>query len=287
MAVFSNLEGTMKKSFILGKNGAKLSVANNVLSVHNYQGTSLIPISAGEPVDDTHLVTLTYFKSHSGGGSGNALRGRDDPAISLGTDGDVYYKVDDTSILQVYIKDDGIWKPFNIQPQTDSPYATSSTVKPSDFVKVGDGYTYTLLASEHGRGSDIIVQLQDGSGAVTGADVQVDSSGNITVTVDSIPQTNTNIIIIGGTTLSTPYSQLINKSNWVASGSDYTLTITQATHGQAPGSIFIAVYENTVDSATSTSPYTVVTVETTIDSTGNVTLTASAPLSGKVVISGK
>lgn len=287
MAVFSNLEGTMKKSFILGKNGAKLSVANNVLSVHNYQGTSLIPISAGEPVDDTHLVTLSYFKSHSGGGSGSALRGKDDPALSLGTEGDVYYKVDDTNILQVYIKDSGIWKPFNIQPQTDSPYATSSAVTPSDFTQVGSDYVYTLPAATHGRGSDIIVQLQDSNGAVSGADVQVDSTGNITVKVDSIPQTNINIVIIGGTTLSTPYSKLINKSDWIASGSDYSLTITQVTHGQSPGSIFIAVYENTVDSSTSASPYSVVTVDTSIDSFGNVTLTVSEPLSGKVVISGK
>ena len=90
MAVFSNLEGTMKKTFILGKNGAKLTFAQNALNVYNYQETSLIPISAADPTDGTHLVTLAYFNSHAGGGSGNALRGTVDPDPSLGTDGDVY-----------------------------------------------------------------------------------------------------------------------------------------------------------------------------------------------------
>jgi len=203
MAVFSNLEGTMKKSFILGKGGARLSFDSGVLTVRNYQGTSLIPISAADPLDGTHLVTLSYFNSHAGGGSGNALRGTTDPDVSLGTDGDVYYKIDDTSILQIYIKDSGIWKPF--ASPTDSEYVSTTVATPSDFTQVGSDYVYTLSAAAHGRGSDIIVQLQDTStGQVQNANVVVDSSGNITVTVGDLPTSNYNVVIIGGTTLSTP-----------------------------------------------------------------------------------
>ena len=286
MAVFSNLEGTMKKSFILGKNGVKLSTDGSVLSILNYQGTSLIPISAADPLDGTHLVTLSYFNSHAGGGSGNALRGTVDPDPSLGTDGDVYYKVDSTNILQFYIKDSGIWKPF-IATQTDSDYVTTLSVTPQDFQLIGSDYVYTLSSNIHGRGSDIIVQLQSNNGEVLNSDVAVDSSGNITVTVDSLPQTNINVILVGETNLSTPYSQLINKSNWVATGSQFTLSIPQSVHGQIPGAIFIAVYENTVDAATSNSPYSLVAVETAIDGSGNITFTASETFSGKAVISGK
>lgn len=286
MAVFSNLEGTMKKSFILGKGGARLSFDSGVLFVRNYQDTSLIPISAADPLDGTHLVTLSYFNSHSGGGSGNALRGTTDPDVSLGTDGDVYYKIDDTSILQIYIKDSGIWKPFT--STTDSEYVTTEVATPSDFTQVGSDYVYTLSAAAHGRGTDIIVQLQDTStGQVQNASIVVDSSGNITITVGQEPTSNYNIVIIGGTTLFTPYSQLIDKSNWVLSGSEYTLSIPQSTHDQVPGAIFLAVYQNTVDSATSASPYEIVAVETAIDDNGNVTLTANETFSGKVVISGK
>lgn len=286
MAVFSNLEGTMKKSFILGKNGAKLITDGTELSVYNYQGTSLIPISAADPLDGTHLVTLSYFNSHSGGGSGNALRGTVDPDPSLGIDGDVYYKIDDTSILQIYIKDAGIWKPFISNP-TDSEYVTTTVVVPSDFILVGSDYVYTLPAATHGRGSDIIVQLQGQNGDIQNADTQVDGSGNITVKLSTQPTSNVNVVIIGETTLSTPFSRLINKDDWSTSGQEFTLSIPQATHGQVPGAIFIAVYENTTDGATSSSPYQIVAVQTSIDNSGNITLTSSVRFSGKAVVSGK
>ncbi|EBS4516822.1 hypothetical protein DQT32_05340 [Salmonella enterica subsp. enterica serovar Braenderup] len=286
MAVFSNLEGTMKKTFILGKNGAKLVFDQNALSVYDYQGNNLIPISAADPTNGTHLVTLAYFNSHAGGGSGNALRGTVDPDPSLGTDGDVYYKIDATNILQIYIKDSGIWKPF-IATASDTDYVTTHPASPSDFTQVGQNWVYNLPASAHQRGSNIIVQLQGTNGDVQNADVTVDGAGNITVTVGTQPTQSINVIIIGDTNLSTPYSQLINKANWSATGSAFTLTVSQATHGQAAGAIFIAVYQNTVDSATSTSPYAIVAVDTAIDSSGNVTLTASETFSGKVVISGR
>lgn len=286
MAVFSNLEGTMKKTFILGKNGSKIAYENNAVKVYNYQGTSLIPISAADPSDDTHLVTLAYFNSHSGGGSGTALRGTVDPVVGLGVDGDVYYKIDSTQILRIYIKDLGIWKPF-ISQASDSAYVTTTTVQPSQFVQVGSEYSYTLLASQHGRGANIIVQLQGNVGDVQSSQVVVDNSGNISVTINSEPTSNINILIIGETSMTEPYSQLINKSTWVAAGSEFTITIPQSTHGQVAGAIFISVYQNVTDGASSSSPYSMVSVETGIDSSGNVTLTSNVTFSGKVVISGK
>ncbi|SOK58496.1 hypothetical protein [Yersinia phage fHe-Yen9-04] len=286
MAVFSNLEGTMKKTFILGKNGSKLAYENGAVKAYNYQGTNLIPISAADPSDGTHLVTLAYFNAHSGGGSGSALRGTTDPDPSLGVDGDVYYKVDATNILQIYVKDLGIWKPFNSQT-TDTPYVTTISATPAEFTQVGSNYVYTLPATEHGRGNNIMIQLQGTNGSVENADVVVDSSGNITVSVGTVPTSNVNVVIIGETNMTTPYSQLINKSDWTTSGSEFALSIPQSVHGQAPGAIFITVYQNTVDSATSTSPYSLVAVETAIDSSGNVTLKTNVTFSGKVVLSGK
>lgn len=286
MAVFSNLEGTMKKSFILGKNGAKLSFDSGVLVVKNYQDTNLIPISAADPTSDTHLVTLQFLNSHSGG-SNNTLRGTTDPEQSLGIDGDVYYKVDEVSILQIYIKDLGIWKPFISTPTTDSDYVSTTLASPSDFQQVGSNYVYSLPAASHGRGSDIIVQLQGVNGEIQQSSISVDSVGNITITSVSLPTGNINIVIIGETTLSTPYSQPINKADWTVSGSEFTLAIPQATHAQPAGAIFIAVYENSTDSATSASPYQITAVQTAIDGSGNITLTSSVQFSGKVVISGK
>ncbi|WPK20162.1 hypothetical protein [Salmonella phage SD-1_S14] len=103
MAVFSNLEGTMKKSFILGKNGAQITTNGSVVQIQNYSGTQLLPISAGEPTANTHLVTLGYLNAHSGGGSSGILRGTTAPSDSIGLDGDVYFLVDSTNVLQIYI----------------------------------------------------------------------------------------------------------------------------------------------------------------------------------------
>ncbi len=286
MAVFSNLEGTMKKSFILGKNGAKIITNGSEVAFQDYKGTGLIPVSAADPVSDNHLVTLSYLNSHQGSGSGSALRGTDDPAQSLGSDGDVYYKVDDTSILVLYIKDQGIWKPLD-GAKRDSEYVTTTAVLQDEFIESGSVFTYYLPESKHQRGTDFIVQLQKQDGEIVDADIVTDTQGDITVTVSSKPTEILNVVLIGRTTLSTPYTQQINKSDWKASGTDFVLEIKQSVHQQAPGAIFIAVYQNTVDALTSTAPYSAVAVETAIDSTGNVVLKTSEEFSGKVVISGK
>lgn len=287
MAVFSNLEGTMKRSFILGKNGVRLEANNASLRITNYQDTKLLPISAGDPVDDTQLVTLSYLKGTQGQG-GNNLSGTTVPTISIGVNGDVYYQVDSTNILTIYFKDSGIWKPFAGGGQTrDSAYTTSVTTEPDTYIPETGGYVSSVPESQHGRGADVIVQLQGDNGDVTGASVQVDAYGNVKIKTTSAPLDLINVIFVGRTTMTQPYPKLINKGMWNLASGVYTLSIPQSEHGQEPGSLFLNVYENTVDGSTSASPYAQVTVDTAISSNGNVTFSSVLPFSGKIVISGK
>ena len=288
MAVFSNLEGTMKKTFILGKNGTRLSTDGTQLEVQNYQGTSYVPVSAADPVNPNHLVTLGYFNAHSGGSSGGALSGTTVPDVSLGENGDMYLQVDDTNIVQIFFKDQGIWKPFKgTTPVTDSDYVTSYTVLPNEFMQSGSKYVYTLPASTHQRGTNLLVQVQDQGGNNVGTDVSLDGLGNVTIGVDSMPSSLLIIKLIGATTMTTPYDSFVNKIDWVSSSGTYTLSVTAATHGQEPGPLYLAIYENSVDGASANAPFNLVTVDSAIDSSGNVTFTSYAPFSGKLVISGK
>lgn len=292
MAVFSNLEGTMKKSFILGKNGAKLSTDGDVLQIQNYQGTRLIPISAGDPVANTHLVTLSYFNQHNNAGSGNTLRGSSIPAQSLGVDGDTYFQVDATKIIQIFIKDLGIWKPFlgGPTPGNDSDYVTAITVNASDFTLIPgtSDYTYSIPESTHQRGFDVLIQIQDPTGNSVSLQTEVDGIGNITLTsFGPLDLPYIVVKLIGATSMTTPFSKLVNKSEWVANADKYNLSIPASEHGQEPGPLYLAIYENTVDGSTSSAPYILVAADSTIDSNGNVVFTAYSSFSGKVVISGK
>lgn len=288
MAVFSNLEGTMKKTFILGKNGARFSTDGTEIQVQNYQGTDYVPVGAGDPILPTHLVTLSYFNAHSGGGSGSSLSGTTEPDVALGVNGDTYYQVDATTIVKIFFKDQGIWKPFNgTTPVIDSDYVTSFNIVPSDFTPSGNLFVYTLPESVHQRGPNLLVQVQDPGGNTIGTEVSLDSTGNITIGVDAIPVQNLIIKLIGATTMTTPYSNPVNKIDWTLSAGVYTLSIPAATHGQEVGPLYLAIYENSVDSATSASPFNLVTVDSSIDSSGNVQFKSYASFSGKVVISGK
>ena len=291
MAVFSNLEGTMKKSFIIGKNGAKLTTDGDVVQFQNYQGTRLIPISAGEPVANTHLVTLGYFNQHNTG-SGSTLRGNSIPAQSLGIDGDTYFQVDAEKIIQIYIKDLGIWKPFQggPGPDVDSDYVTSVTVNADQFALVPGttDYTFSLPESVHQRGSDVLIQIQDPTGNSVTLQTEVDGIGNIILTSNGELDLPYIVVkLIGATSMTTPFSKLINKSEWVANADKFDLSIPVTEHNQESGPLYLAIYENSVDGSTSQAPYDLVAVDSTIDSSGNVVFSSYAAFSGKVVISGK
>lgn len=292
MAIFSNFEGTMQKTFVIGKNGGRLTYdsTQSAIAVQNYEGDKLIPISAADPVEQSHLVTLGYFNTHGGGGTGGnpILKGTVAPDVSLGEEGDVYFQVDDTNIVDILIKDNGTWKSFNKPvPPTDSDYVTSHIVQPSDYVLASSMYVYTLPEIVHNRGTGVLVQIQDTNGNSVQPEVLLDEIGNITLKFSELPSENYIIKLIGETTMTTPYSAGINKVQWVQSGDMYTLTIPAETHGQESGPLYIAIYENVVDGATSVAPYTLISTDSIIDSLGNVTFKSYAPLSGKIVISGK
>lgn len=299
MAVFSNLEGTMQKSFVLGKNGAKLTTDGSVVQIQNYAGTQLIPISAGEPTANSHVVTLGYLNTHGGGGSGSGiLRGTIAPSESIGVDGDAYFLVDATNIIQIFIKDLGIWKPFTGGGTgADSPYVTTQVVPVSAFTLVPtttDNYTYSIPASVHGRGADVMVQLQGDPGSVPLDSVfqtTVTVSGIGDITIDVIGQltdyTSVKVNIIGATTMTVPYSKLVNQADWGASASVFTLTIPASEHGQSPENLYISIYNNKVPASTAIAPFEQVTTDIQIDSSGNVIFTSDVQFSGKIVISGK
>lgn len=299
MAVFSNLEGTMKKSFILGKNGAQITTNGSVVQIQNYSGTKLLPISAGEPTANTHLVTLGYLNAHSGGGSSGILRGTSAPDETIGLDGDVYFLVDETNVLQIYIKDLGIWKSFKgSSHETDSPYVTTETIPVSSFTLVSDTtdhYTYTLPASVHGRGPDIMVQLQgDPPGSITldsvfQTSVVVSGTGDITIDVIGKITDYENVIvnIIGATTMTAPYSKLVNQADWISNKDEFTITIPASEHKQSPENLYVSIYANKIPGSVSSSPFELVITGTQISNAGDVIFTSDVTFSGKIVISGK
>lgn len=289
MAIFSNLEGTMKKTFILGKNGARLSTDGTEVEVQNYQGTAAVPVSAADPKKPQHLVTLAYFNAHGSGGAGGALSGTTVPDVSLGKNGDMYLQVDATDIIQIYFKDQDIWKPFKgTTPITDSDYVTQVVLAPADFISNGANYQASILETTHKRGINLLVQVQDPGGNTIGTEVTLDSMGNISVGIDEVPTTDLILKLIGTTNMTTPYDTLVNTIDWISTGTGkFTLSIPATQHGQAIGPLYLAVYENTVPGGTSAAPYAAVTVDSAIDVNGNVTFTAYDAFSGKVVISGK
>ena len=87
--------------------------------------------------------------------------------------------------------------------------------------------------------------------------------------------------------MTTPYNSFVSIIDWVNNSGTYTLSVTATTHGQEPGPLYLAIYENSIDSASANAPFNLVTVGSAIDSSGDVTFTTYTPFSGKLVISGK
>lgn len=156
----------------------------------------------------------------------------------------------------------------------DSDYVTSISLSGSDFVPVGDGsYVASIPETLHGRGTKVVVQIQNSSGidAVQFSGVDVDDDGNITITQNT--QEATRVVIIGETLETTPFSSDLT---WTANG-DGTVssTVTQATHGKR--NISFTTYDGT----------SMVTVDAQIDDDDNLTFTTTDSFSGSVVITGK
>ena len=110
MAIFSNLDGTMKNEFTLGKKGARITYANTELTVRNFNSTGYIPIAAGEPTKPEHVVTLDYYTTTIG--VSQILSGTTIPENDLGKNGNIYIQVDSNNILKIFFKDQDVWKTF-------------------------------------------------------------------------------------------------------------------------------------------------------------------------------
>lgn len=157
MSIFSKLSGTMERVFMLGKRGIKLSAENNELQVKSNDEASLVPVSGANPLQNTHFVTLEYFNNHGGGGgsSGDILKGTADPTPDLGSEGSVYFKVNGTIILAIYIKDGGIWKIYQPTP-THTNFKKAINVADWNTIAANQ-YEIAIQSSEHNEGINLIV----------------------------------------------------------------------------------------------------------------------------------
>lgn len=156
----------MERVFMLGKRGIKLSNDNNELQVKSNDEASLVPVSGANPSQNTHFVTLEYFNNHSGGGPGpgpgsDILKGTADPAPSLGSEGSVYFKVNGTIVLAIYIKDTGVWKVY--QP-TPTHVNFRKAINVADWTTVAAGqFELVINSNEHQEGFNLIVGVFENS----------------------------------------------------------------------------------------------------------------------------
>jgi hypothetical protein len=155
--------------------------------------------------------------------------------------------------------------------EADSDYVTMYAVSGPAMTNNGDGtYSYTLSSTVHGRGSNVVVQVQNIIGTIYNPDVNVDNSGNIKVT--QTDNTDFDIIIVGPTNERTVYNTPLV---WVTSGSNFSMSIQYTTHlKQSPS---LSVYDASGQ---------MVQVLVIIDNLDNITLESSENFIGKVVITG-
>ncbi|AFC21933.1 virion structural protein [Cronobacter phage vB_CsaM_GAP32] len=162
--------------------------------------------------------------------------------------------------------------PFEVHPAgEETDFATNVPVSASQFVANGDGtFSYTLTETEHNRGTDLVIQIQNPNGVIYNPDVSVDSNGNITITQDSAQDMD--VVIIGPTNQNTVYSSPLA---WVLDGSAYKMVIPFSTHNKINPSL--SVYDTTK----------LVSIMIIIDDSDNITLVSNDNFTGKVVIAGK
>ncbi|AZU98407.1 hypothetical protein CPT_Munch_475 [Salmonella phage Munch] len=159
-----------------------------------------------------------------------------------------------------------------IMDDQDSDYVTSISIPSSEQQQSGNVFVSTIPASVHGRGNDIVIQLQslDQTDFVLyDADVSV-VNGNITVTkYDDTPY---RAVIIGKTLKTTPY---VAPLAWTASGEKFLMNIAASEHGKK--NISFTVYEGNK----------VVMLEVDLESDEEIILHSNIELTGKIVIVGK
>lgn len=154
----------------------------------------------------------------------------------------------------------------------DSDYVTEIYVPSSAQTLNGDVYTSSVLASIHGRGSELVIQLQsdNASREVFFAEVFVSEAGDLTI--EKYDDSPFYVVLIGTTLQTTPFSQPIA---WTASGDGFVFSIPQSVHGKK--NISFTVYDGDY----------VGTVEADIESDEELILHSDTDYTGTVVIAGK
>lgn len=154
----------------------------------------------------------------------------------------------------------------------DSDYVTSINLSEQNFVPDGSGnFKATIPASLHLRGADLVIQLQHIESNVMFSSVNVDSTGDITITQSEASKME--VIIIGKTLQTVPYKESLG---WVDNlDGTFSCSISQAQHNKH--NVSFSVYEGT----------SIVTVEVQIDDTNNLVLTSLEDFPGYIIITGK
>lgn len=162
--------------------------------------------------------------------------------------------------------------PYEVLPSgSETDYTTTYPVAASEMTNNGDGtFSFVLTEAQHGRGNELVVQIQDPNGLIYVPSVSVDASGNITVT--QITAQDFDIVIIGPTNLTTVFSTSLN---WTLNGSVYEMNIPFSTHNKPTPTI--SVYDGTQ----------IVSITVQVDGSDNITLFSEDNFTGKVVIAGK
>ncbi len=161
---------------------------------------------------------------------------------------------------------------FSVQPSgIDSDYVTVYPVSASQFIDNKDGtFSYVLTEQVHNRGANLVLQLQDTSGAVYTGDLSVSDSGDVTVTQMSAEDID--IVLIGDTTKEHVFVKTLS---WIAEDDYFRMDIPYTEHNKQ--NISVSVYDGTSVSA----------ISVLCDDEDNVTLISDTEFSGKVVIAGK
>lgn len=154
---------------------------------------------------------------------------------------------------------------------SDSDYTTEIYIPSSSQVQSGTIYTTTIPANVHGRGNDLIVQLQSTSSPreVFFSTVQV-QDGNITIKTEGNDPFY--VILIGKTLQSTP---IVIPIDWVQSNNEYVANITNSQHGKT--NISYSIYDND----------TISTVNVELDENEGLVLHSLINFIGTIVIAGK
>lgn len=282
MSFISNFDGTMRKSIQIGKKGVVLKSELGELNLMD-TNENLIPVSAADPIKDSHLVTLKYFNEHNNGGTNppennNVIVKEMPPKPTEGKDNDVFYEVDDEFILNIYVKHDDKWKMFKHSPVVDEPNIRTVIVPSNSFSLVDGVYTASIPLSNLSDSVDLIIDAYDIEGEkVNLSYIITDSEVKINLNEPEIIM----LKIIGANKMKTTYVKEFTKTDWATvQGESYSkLVITADEHNQGVNSVS-SVYEG------ENSTFSSLTVNTSLAANGDISIFSTEKFDGKIVVYG-